>query len=210
MIKVSSEDFNKAKERCKFVPLEFHDTFKGIKSDSKFFGMEIGDNVLVVQFWNNDFCTSSFMIPRAHITTDGIKYTIILMDEHVDELRLATDSTDIGSIDDYTVEDDKADASIDQRMAAIMASNTDHENKYAVIAEEPKEPEPVVVKEEPVHTAPIITKGRQKPEESTKIPEPKSVVTRKVPTQESMPRSKPVYKPEPKPVPQADDPFAGW
>ena len=224
MIKMSSEEFNKTKERIKFVPLEFSSGFESIKSDSKFFGTELGQDVLVIQLWNNDFCTSSFVVPNSRIATDGVKYTICPTDRTQDYVNSLDTGVDLSlmPMNHKEESDEEADASIDQRMAAIMASNTDHENKYPY---EPvvEEAEPEVPVEPPttapIHktpdivpahtTAPIITKGRQKPEEEEKKPEPKAVIARKTPDR-GIPVRNQIYRPATKPTPPAEDPFAGW
>jgi hypothetical protein len=208
MIKVSSEQFDQLKEKIRFVQLEFSNGFEGIKSDSKFFGTEIGNDVLVVQLWNNDFCTSSFIVPNSCIASCNGRYTLSMNGSHDFSIDAFQNAIPLPA--QVVVEHQDDEASIDQRMAAIFASNTDRENKYAIEEDEPAVIEEPVNKPEPlpVQAQPITTKGRQKSEETRKDPEPKTVITRKEPVSQPHKPAPVVRKSEPKVV--KEDPFAGW
>jgi len=221
MIKVSKDVFEQARKSYDFVELAFGDTIKMVKGDSVFYGAEIsGNRVLVLQLWNNDFCTSSFVVPDAQIVcaeANGVlQYTIASIDVkgsiHEPDFKIlnrTTNDADGGVPEMKMYGDEDGDASLDQRMDMIDGSNY---NWDGAAAAEPRDPKP--------SDKPVITKGRQKADETT--PPPREVVKPQpkiVPREEKKPAPKqyvpeppripkPQFKPAPPPI--EDDPFGGW
>ena len=218
MLKVSMDVFEQARKSYDFVELAFGDTIKSVKGDSTFYGAEIsGNRVLVLQMWNNDFCTSSFVVPDAQIVCaevdGGLKYTVASIDvkgmNHVPDFKvLKAKKDDIDGVPAMKMYDDESgDASLDQRMDMIDGNIWD-----GAATAEPRDPKPA--------DKPIVTKGRQKAEED-KTPPPREVVKSQpkfVPREERVPVSKP-YAPEPPRMPKpeyrpapppVEDDFGGW
>ena len=201
MIKVSKDVFEQARKSYDFVELAFGDTIKMVKGDSVFYGAEIsGNRVLVMQLWNNDFCTSSFVVPDAQIVCAEVNGVL--------QYTIAHDS-DGGVPEMKMYGDEDGDASLDQRMDMIDGSNY---NWDGAVSAEPRDPKP--------SDKPVITKGRQKADETT--PPQREVVKPQpkiVPREEKKPTPKPytsepprIPKPQfkPAPPPIEDDPFGGW
>ena len=186
MIKVSADEFAKQLSNWKFVPIMFG---SGVNlGNSRFFGMEVGNDVIVLQEWNSDFCTASFKIPNAYLVECNGQYTIRTERGEGDWLPIQ---------EEPVMEDESGEASLEQRFASIEAAAKDAD---LVVLPEPIKEEP---KPEPVKQMdkPVITKGRQKPEEVKKDPVPQTIVKK----EETPLAAKPV-KPTPKPVVKAPKP----
>ena len=168
----------------------------GLSRGSKYFATEVGDDVMVLQEWNNDFCTSTFVIPNAEIITDGEKYTV--SKRGVEPVMEVAQTEEV-----------QEEISLTDRFAAISRSVEDAGEPEEVAVEQPVEkPQPKPIPK----TEPIITKGRQKVEDEKParreevVAAPKKQQPKFAPID---PEKRPVHKPAPKPEPPVDD-FAGW
>ena len=213
MVEVPKGKFNAIVDQMKFVELEFHQGSKALWGPSKFYGAELGDNsVLVLQQWNNDFCTSSFRIPNASIVSCNGKYAVLIngMDMEVQNKEVV--------LEENTYESETGEASLDERFAAIEGSNSnegpalsksfyddDVTSNAETVLEAAKENVQVSI---PTGERPVMAKGRAKPEETQKAPAPQKIV--KTPKPEYV---KPVQGPrnheEPKPTKPKFD-FGDW
>ena len=231
MYSVNENTFKQARAKLKVYELEFGEGFNPLKGDSKFFGMEIDDGVMVLQLWNNDFCTSSFVIPNAQIIGCNGKYTVA-SSESVDKvMRETADLSDIPPIDEPSSEEDEEDI-MAIRMRTIQSAVTNDFNIQAPVksAPEPREtiieaakeavqvrlpevgPYPKAVPTQPGPSSngkPIVTRGKQKPEENeSEVPQREIVKsTPKQPVQQTYKPAPQAPKPEPKPEKPS---FGNW
>lgn len=210
MLKVSPRNFELCKSRIKFYKLELEMPV-ATKADTEFYGCEVGKDVQIVQLWNNDFCTASFVLNDAIIVECNGKYTVVSSNESILD-------------DDLKTEEFNTEASLEDRFAAIDASDADdtivirdipnHQIKQdfaETIIEAAKDNVQVAIS---TSDRPIMAKGRQKPEE-TVTPAPAKIITHPAPP--IVPRE--YEKPKPvnweasrkvsQPAPANDD-FGGW
>ena len=221
MYTVDESTFNQAKDQLKLYELEFGEGIKAVRGDSKFFGMEVGNSVMILQLWNNDFCTASFQIPDAHIICCNGKYTVVSSDtviaepnsEFRDPLNPYIASKDnrdtvlLKDTADLSNEEPIGEASIEDRLSNIYAADADDDIEIkAPINPAPKPRETILeaakdaVQVKMPNEKPVITRGKQKPEEVKDEPQ-REVVKRNKPEYQKPVESKPrpVYKPEPEP-----------
>ena len=223
---VDDKTYAQVRSGFKTYELDLGDAIKTIKGDSKFFGMEIGDSVMVLQMWNNDFCTASFRIPNSHIIGYNGKYTVVsnnlAIKEEMERVRETADLLDVPSVPSMTEPDPQKDktgeASIEARLKNIGSAVTNDFNIKAPVKPMPKPRETIIeaAKEVvqvniPTNDKPVITRGKQKPEESKSETPQREIVRRDRPQQpmqtyKPAPQSKPEQEPEPKPVSS----FGNW
>lgn len=219
MIEIPQGKFEDLVNGMTFVELEFSPKSKTQWSDSKFYGLEIGNNVMVIQKWNEDFCTASFKIPDAQIVSCNGKYTIMPSnyDTEIPQTKLELRSADM--LSEPVIESPvDQDPSIEERFAAIEGSVSDagptlskqiyddpRDDRADIVLEAAKDSVQISI---PTVEQPIMAKGRAKPEE-TKTPAPQTVVKRQPKPEYVKPVQSPRnVEPTPSSTPKRD--FGDW
>ena len=211
MIKVSKDQFDKYVKKVTWYPLTM--SFPTMKEKTDFYGAEIGDDVMVVQYWNNDFCTSSFQIKDAQIVFCDGKYTVAakIIDVNLPEIHIDKDN-DVNHDPNYVydemgtpvmenIEPPKDEDIMSARLAAIDASDADDTFRISTPVQQVDE-KPTILEEIKSVTAnkasildddkpaPVVTRGREKTTAEPPKPVTKKVVVNRPPKQDP----KPTYK----------------